>query len=795
MSIRDYTAAHPPPTPVATLFTRHDGVISGANVKASLLLGRSERDLVGQPLSSVLCDADRWLRQLNSPAEPMAAPLRLDTKWVVPGHAPVLQTAWVEPMAGGGGLRWLLPDLRDQEPEAALRHEKEKFQALIDAVPCTLSWVSADLKYLLVNHQVAALLGTTPEAFIGEEVGFLGKDPFFVDFVRSVFDSPERRTTTEVSLDAGGEGREFLIIGSRYADDREATIIGLDITERKRAEEALWETNEQLSAANARSAEAVVLLEQARDQAEAANRAKDRFLANMSHEMLTPLNGVLGIADMLLERSTGTDFQNLLRTLQGSARSLQELIRDVLTVSAPAVAASERSVPFELRSAVKVAAEAVEPLARQKGLRFETRIAPAVPEAVLGDPDLLEQILRRLLDNAVKFTEEGQIVLSVVGNETGPERTEVEFTVTDTGIGVPPGGREAIFEPFVQADDSNTRTHGGAGLGLAIAARLAARMGGELTLESPCRGLLPGPGGPGSEFRLSVRFTRATAWPAEASGAAKPPASFQSLHVLVAEDNTVNRLVARRHLEAEGHSVRFAGDGLEAVAACRSERFDAVLMDIQMPGLDGFQALAAIRAEEADGGRKVPVIALTAHALPGYEERCLAAGMDGFVPKPLRREALVAALQRVAGIASAPAVAAPSDIVTPEPSLPEELVSFDREASLALAQGDEEFLRELANVFLEDCPRLLTAVKQAAVAADAPGLRGTAHALKGAIAAFAAPRAWQAAREMEHLGRRGNLAEVDVRLAALERAVRDLCDHLSVVGSPTTSAAAGGGGS
>ena len=783
-----------------------------------------------------------------------------------------------------------------KQAEAALEQERYLLHSLMDNLPHNIYFKDKESRFTRINKALADNfgLGDASEAigktdfdfFTDEHAGAaMADEQEIIRSGRPLVDKEEEETWTN-----GHSSWALTTKMPLYGND--GSVVGTfgisrDITEQKRAAEAL---------------------RVAKEAAEAANRAKSDFLANMSHEIRTPMNAIIGMTELVLDTPLADSQQDYLKMVRESGDALLALINDILDFSKIEAGKLElESVPFDLREILGDTMKSLAMRAHSKGLELACEIQSDVPDRLVGDPGRLRQIVVNLVGNAVKFTDTGEVVLTVGHESRSDGEVVLRFAVSDTGIGIPEDKAAHIFGAFEQADSTTTRRFGGTGLGLPISSRLVESMGGRISVESRV--------GHGSTFHFTAKFPVATAdaptgptlkpavirdttvlivddnatnrrilremlsnWgmrPATAESVrealpllrgahqagepyvlvltdanmpdvdgftlakeikedrmlgstiimmltsgdrhgdvtrcgelglaayllkpikqselfdaivlalgvaeaeddssskavAEETAQLRPLRVLLAEDSLVNQRLAVGLLEKHGHTVVVAGHGREAIGTLQSQTFDVVLMDVQMPEMDGFEATAAIRHQEQRTGGHIPIVAMTAHAMKGDRERCLAAGMDSYISKPIRASQLFQVIESV--LAAGEETKAPPD----SPPSDESVVNWSE--ALEGTEGDHELLRDVMASFLEQSPKLMAALRQAVAESAADDLQKAAHTLKGTVRCFGENRVFENADQLDKMGQNGNLQGAEETLTKLQREMARLIPALA----------------
>lgn len=615
------------------LVRRGDGVILYANRRAATLIGCGQEQLAGHPLPANCIrrrDVVRMLALLakNGQVDDFEAGLATafgQQFWGLVSMIPLHEN-------GSDSILVACNDITARNAaEHALQDQLALHQTVIDTIPNAIFYRDPSGRHLGCNKAFVDLVGRPREEIIGRSLAELGSDCEMLNTAaatdRDLIDGRVRLQRFDLTIRHPDGSEIQAVIHKAAFRNTEGRVVGIvgamtDISDRVAFEREL---------------------QRAKDAAEAASRAKSEFLAVISHEIRTPMNGVLGMVNLLRETSLDPHQHDFVATIHSSGEALLTILNDILEFSR---LDSGRVVvehePFDLMRTLDDVMALMGPSAREKGITLDLdpmgETGGEIEHFLVGDVARLRQILLNLVGNAVKFTEEGGVTVSVRAHGRHKERSVLRFEITDTGVGIPEHARPRLFQSFSQADTSISRRFGGTGLGLAICKRLVELMGGEIGVDSHA--------GRGSRFWFTLPFAAAIEpWAAPAAAVAPPTRPARPLEILLAEDNMVNQKVATVLLERAGHRVTAVANGRRAVEAVAAKRFDLVLMDIHMPEMDGFEATRHIRAL-AGAIARIPIIAMTANVLAGDEEKCLAGGMDDYVGKPFKPADLMAKLAR-----------------------------------------------------------------------------------------------------------------------------------------------------
>ena len=616
------------------------GRIRSANPAACSYSGYSSAELTNFNLTEIISSKTQVnLFQYLSDTERVSE-CSLIRKDGTEAHA-VLYKDWVKMAGSEYGLVRLLPI--DKDCEARDHQQAREFvDVILNALADPVFVKNESHQWVLLNDAACRIIGGTRETLIGKS----DYDMFprhEADVFWNIDDEVFRKggvNVNEEHITTDGITRVISTKKSIFMDPftGKKYLVGLirDITDKYYAEKALEHAKNEAESANEKLRIAAERAEHLARKAGAAAAAKSEFLANMSHEIRTPLNGVLGMTELMMDTSMTDQQLEYMETIRTSAKSLLQILNDILDFSKiEAGKYNLETVEFDLENVIQKVSNLLIPRIKSKKLDYTVSTDPEIPELLLGDPMRIRQILTNLLDNAVKFTSKGSIGLLVQCTELENKTVSLRFEVTDTGIGIQPSLIGELFQPFSQLDSSTTRSHSGTGLGLSICKRLVEMMGGKIGV-SVNKGF-------GATFWFTLKLKQVSKCKnngIEADHETERVTSKDSElqlngHMLLAEDNTINRKVAVKILENIGLTVDAVTNGREALRLATQNNYDVIIMDIQMPEVDGYEATRRIRAIEQENGRYTPIIAMTAHAFESDRIKCLQSGMDAYIAKPV----------------------------------------------------------------------------------------------------------------------------------------------------------------
>ncbi len=632
------------------------------------------------------------------------------------GASDFLTKTQITPASIGKSLRYVLKLKKAREDadraEAALLESEFKLKNIIAKSPIILFNIDKNGEITLFKGKASLNLPVRPESILGKNLKDLGND---LPIRWEDFNKACHETDTCFKTEVNGHHYDVNYIPIRNEQKEVNGMMGvaIDITSFIKNEEELMNTIEGK---------------------EESAKIKEQFLANMSHEIRTPIHGIISLTQFVLNTPVNTEQKNYLDLIRKSADTLLVIVNDILDLSKiDSGKMIFEETPFSIKDTIQTAVASFIPKTTEKNIELKTDICPHLPEMIVGDPVRLTQIINNLLGNAVKFTEKGSVTLHINTHETNNTHTVLEFKIKDTGIGIPPHKINSIFESFTQAGDDITRKYGGTGLGLTITKQLIERQNGTIQVDSIAN--------EGTTFTFKIPYKICTGLCDDHKKVHKTQIHLPStLKVLIAEDHDINRFIIEKMFKEWGLQPTFAITGIEAVKAASESVFDVILMDIEMPEMNGYRATEIIRSELPAPNNQIPIIAMTGHAMAGEKEKCLGIGMNDYLSKPFKPDELKERIATLSGKSvteqevGSDGGAERSSTTTTKTEGTQQNTTGSKITSLdflkEIAENNEQFFVEFIQMFLQNTPNSISDIEKAIADNNWEAIRQAAHKMK-----------------------------------------------------------------